>query len=210
MKTTVQRALNELKTLDNRLEKRLSDFIVIGTKKNGESRVSETRESIEDFAVRAKSNLDSANDLLKRKRLLKKAIMESSAKTMIVVAGVEYSVMEAIDRKRTIENEKYVLDVIKRKFNSAEYEVSKSNRKMEEYIQDYTTTMASGDMSNKKSDFVVAFEKSYREANEWQLVDPLNLRKLIEEMEKEIEEFELEIDTALTISNATTVIEISE
>ncbi len=61
---TVQRALNELKIIDERLSKRLAEFVVIGTKKVSEARVVETRESIVEFENRAKGVLDSVDGLL--------------------------------------------------------------------------------------------------------------------------------------------------
>ena len=210
MEITVQRALNELKTLEDRLYKRLSSFNLIETKKNTENRVSETRESVQEFSVNARGILDSTDALLKRQRELKHAIMESNATTKVVVAGVEYSVMTAIDRKRTIENEKDVLSKMKEVLRNAEYRVVTENKRVDDYIQRQTLAMAGGDLANKKDDFITAFEQSYREKNGWDLVDPLGLRALIEEREQEIMEFELEIDTALTVSNAITTITISE
>ena len=207
---TVQRALNELKIVEDRLHKRLSQFTIIGTKKNSESRVSETREDVAEFKVRATSVLDSVDGLLKRQRDLKHAIMQSNATTMIEVAGVTYSVMTAIDRKRTIENEKLVLKKMKSELSSAEYKVENENAHMESYIQRQTNAMAGGDLSGKKDDYIIAFEKSYHEKNEWDLVDPLGVRNLIEQREQEITMFELEIDTALTVSNAITKIEIAD
>ena len=207
---TVQRALNELKIIDERLSKRLVEFVVIGTKKASETRVVETRESIVEFENRAKGVLDSVDGLLKRQQELKHAIMTSNATTMIEVAGKTYSVMTAIDRKRTIENEKLVVKYMRDALIRAEYKVSQENDKMESYIQRQTNAMAGGDLSSKKDDYIIAFEKSYREQNSWDLVDPLKLRDLIEQREQEISMFELEIDTALTVSNAITKIEIED
>lgn len=207
---TVQRALNELKIIDERLSKRLIEFVVVGTKKVSEARVVETRESIVEFENRAKGVLDSVDGLLKRQQELKHAIMTSNATTKIEVAGKTYSVMTAIDRKRTIEKEKLVVKYMRDALIRAEYKVSQENDKMESYIQRQTNAMASGDLSSKKDDYIIAFEKSYREQNSWDLVDPLKLRDLIEQREQEISMFELEIDTALTVSNAITKIEIED
>ena len=207
---TVQRALNELKIIDERLSKRLTEFVVVGTKKVSEARVVETRESIVEFENRAKGVLDSVDGLLKRQQELKHAIMTSNATTMIEVAGKTYSVMTAIDRKRTIEKEKLVVKYMRDALIRAEYKVSQENDKMESYIQRQTNDMAGGDLSSKKDDYIIAFEKSYREQNSWDLVDPLKLRDLIEQREQEISMFELEIDTALTVSNAITKIEIED
>lgn len=207
---TVQRALNELKIIDERLSKRLTEFVVVGTKKVSEARVVETRESIVEFENRAKGVLDSVDGLLKRQQELKHAIMTSNATTKIEVAGKTYSVMTAIDRKRTIEKEKLVVKYMRDALICAEYKVSQENDKMESYIQRQTNAMAGGDLSSKKDDYIIAFEKSYREQNSWDLVDPLKLRDLIEQREQEISMFELEIDTALTVSNAITKIEIED
>ena len=205
---TVQRALNELNTLESRIEKRLLDFRIVGTRKNSESKVSETRETVADFATNATAIMDSVDALLKRQRQLKQAIMTSNAQTMIEVAGVTYSVMTAIDRKRTIEVEKMVLDNMKHELRKAEVKVSRENDNVEAYIQRQVLAMAGGDLSNKKIALFVSFEKTYRDKNGWDLVDPLGLRNLIEKREQEILEFELEIDTALTVSNAITKIVI--
>lgn len=210
MEMTVQRALNELNTLENRIDKRLSDFRIVGTRKNSEAKVSETRESVVDFSVRAVATLKSVDALLKRQRELKQAIMTSNAQTMIEVAGVTYSVMTAIDRKRTIENEKEVLASMKSALRTAEAKVSRENDKVEDYIQRQVLVMAGGDLANKKDEFITSFEKSYRDKNSWDLVDPLQLRDLIEKREQEILDFELEIDTALTVSNAITKIVIED
>ena len=207
---TVQRALNELKIIDERLNKRLQEFTIIGTKKVSETRVVETRESVVEFENRAKGALDSVDGLLKRKNALKHAIMQSNATTMIEVGGKTYSVMTAIDRKRTIESEKMVVRHMREALGFAEYKVNQENDKMESYIQRQTNAMASGDLSSKKDDYIIAFEKSYREQNSWELVDPLKVRDLIEKREQEISMFELEIDTALTVSNAITKIEIED
>lgn len=207
---TVQRALNELKIIDERLSKRLTEFVVVGTKKASEARVVETRESIVEFENRAKGVLDSVDGLLKRQQELKHTIMTSNATTKIEVAGKTYSVMTAIDRKRTIEKEKLVVKYMRDALIRAEYKVSQENDKMESYIQRQTNAMAGGDLSSKKDDYIIAFEKSYREQNSWDLVDPLKLRDLIEQREQEISMFELEIDTALTVSNAITKIEVED
>lgn len=53
-----------------------------------------------------------------------------------------------------------------------------------------------------------AIAEPYRKANEYGLVDSLDIEKLIKEMKDKIEGFLSEVDTALQISNSTTIIEI--
>ena len=53
-----------------------------------------------------------------------------------------------------------------------------------------------------------AIAAPYRAANEYGLVDALNIEQLIKSMRDEIEAFETEVDTCLQISNSITMIEI--
>ena len=99
---------------------------------------------------------------------------------------------------------------MKQALRNAETKVSRENDKVEDYIQRQVLAMASGDLANKRDEFITSFEKSYRDKNGWDLVDPLGLRDLIEKREQEILDFELEIDTALTVSNAITKIVIED
>lgn len=46
--------------------------------------------------------------------------------------------------------------------------------------------------------------------NEYELLDPLNVKNVIETMEDCINEFESEVDAVLSESNATTIIEIMQ
>ena len=57
------------------------------------------------------------------------------------------------------------------------------------------------------SDAMKALRKTYIENNTYDLIDPLNVTDLIEKLTEEINEFNTEIDAALSVSNALTVIE---
>lgn len=61
--------------------------------------------------------------------------------------------------------------------------------------------------SNQETDAVI---KSFKEQNEAKLIDPINLKEKIELLEKEIEDFLTEVDHVLSVSNATTTIEIND
>ena len=55
---------------------------------------------------------------------------------------------------------------------------------------------------------VNSITEPYIEKNEFHLVDPLNLAKTIEDLSDEIEDFESNVDAALSEINALTFIEI--
>ena len=50
---------------------------------------------------------------------------------------------------------------------------------------------------------------NYIRNNRYNLIDPLKTAKLIEDLTDEISEFEIEVDSALSVSNALTIIELS-
>ena len=52
-----------------------------------------------------------------------------------------------------------------------------------------------------------ALRKTYIENNTYDLIDPLDVVKIMENLEAEINEFNAEVDAALSTSNALTVIE---
>jgi hypothetical protein len=49
--------------------------------------------------------------------------------------------------------------------------------------------------------------KTYIENNTYDLIDPLDVAKIMEALDAEINEFNAEVDAALSVSNALTVIE---
>ena len=53
-----------------------------------------------------------------------------------------------------------------------------------------------------------AIVEPFVKRNEFHLVDPLNIENKIRELEKEVDDFELEVDAALSEINAITTIEI--
>jgi hypothetical protein len=57
------------------------------------------------------------------------------------------------------------------------------------------------------SEAMKALRKDYIANNTYDLIDPLGVAKLMEELTDEINEFETEVDAALSVSNAVTVIE---
>lgn len=57
------------------------------------------------------------------------------------------------------------------------------------------------------SEAMKALRKTYIENNKYDLIDPLDVASIMEKLENEINEFETEVDAALSVSNALTVIE---
>ena len=207
---TVTKALSDVKVLTDRIEKETGNLSVLGIKLKSKNVLKDKNVSVEDFAQEVKSKYQSVLDLIKNRDVIKSAIILSNAKTKVIIAGKEYTVAEAIDKKNRIELETYLLSCISNEYASKTKKVIDFNNKLEAQIDKEREIMLSGDNAKNKDIVATAEElaKAKRENNSVELVDSLNVEKLITELSNDIELFRAEVDQQLSISNATTLIEV--
>lgn len=206
-KMLVTVALNELKLLDSRIIKEIDRGSFISSAKKSSPKVSPAM-SKEEFIEEAKSKFNSVKDLIERRAKIKAAIVDSNAKTEVEIDGVKMTRADAIERKSSINYEKLMLNELKDQLNIHTAKVNSSNYEVDNKIDSLVQAAYGKEGKNNiKQEDYDAIAKPYREANEWDIVDPLNLKDVIEEMEKRIDGFESNVDSALQISNCTTYIE---
>ena len=206
-KMLVTVALNELKLLDSRIIKEIDRGSFISSAKKSNPKVSPAM-SKEEFIEEAKSKFNSVKDLIERRAKIKAAIVDSNAKTEVEIDGVKMTRADAIERKSSINYEKLMLNELKDQLNIHTAKVNSSNYEVDNKIDSLVQAAYGKEGKNNiKQEDYDAIAKPYREANEWDIVDPLNLKDVIEEMEKRIDGFESNVDSALQISNCTTYIE---
>ena len=63
-----------------------------------------------------------------------------------------------------------------------------------------------GNKDKQSADEVKLHTETFMKRNEYELIDPMNVKKTIESLTAQIEEFESEVDAVLSESNATTFI----
>ena len=203
----VTQALNELKTLNSRIMRAINNATFVTSAKICEKNVTSNM-SKEDFNANAKSDLQSIDDLINRRKNIKAAIVLSNAVTMVTVANVEMTRAAAIERKTSIEYERSLLRQMKNQYLTAQQKVNAKNTEMEAAIERLVATAFGKDSkTNIKSDDYSAIADPYKEKNEWALVDPIDVLNQITKREEEIDAFINEVDSALQISNCTTYIE---
>ena len=206
-KMLVTVALNELKLLNSRIIKEIDRGSFISSAKKSSPKVSPAM-SKEEFIEEAKSKFNSVKDLIERRAKIKAAIVDSNAKTEVEIDGVKMTRADAIERKSSINYEKLMLNELKDQLNIHTAKVNSSNYEVDNKIDSLVQAAYGKEGKNNiKQEDYDAIAKPYREANEWDIVDPLNLKDVIEEMEKRIDGFESNVDSALQISNCTTYIE---
>lgn len=209
MQISITRALSELKVLQKRFDKEVSQLDVISVQ-HGLTLMKNSSVKPEDFSEKAKAQLQSVEDLQKRIHLIKTKIQQSNAITVVKIGTQEMTVLEAIIKKSLIENQKNLLARLKKQLilanDNFEAATVSNENKIAKQLEDATKN------STVKLDLEV--EKQIKASVESlypiKMIDPCKLSDKIKALEDEIEEFEANVDFALSESNALTQIEVGD
>ena len=205
-KMLVTQALNELNLLDSRIQRETNVAKFIAAAKTNEKKVT-PNVTKEEFSTRAFASYQSIMDLIKRRDAIKKAIVASNAVTEVTINGETMTVASAIELKTSIEYENKLLITMKNQLERAKSDVAMQNIRLEEKIDNFISQNISGKEAKAKKDDYAALVDPIRTAGEYSLVDPLRIEDKIRVLEERIEGFRANVDSALQISNCTTVIE---
>lgn len=204
MEISIHRALAELKLLDKRIIKSISDapsFCV--PIKNGDKTVG--KDSLDEYKKKVEGNLDSTLALIERREQIKAKIMYSNAVTKVKVAGKEMTVAEAIEKKNNLKYKKLFLDRLKKDLYLANNQIEDNNSELSDRLESFLKATL-GDNPSKKE--IESVSDLFMDRNELKLYDPIGIEKKIEELEEEIDGFVMEVDFVLSESNSKTTIEI--
>ena len=204
----VHKALAELKVLNNRITNKIVDTKFCVANKATNSKIG--GKSIENWMNDVRGNYQSINDLINRRNAIKRAVNLSNASNTVNINGKTYSVAEAIEMKQYgIELYETLLREMKHDFTKANNEVANNNEVTEAKAMEYakqcmdkekTTVEGLREVENLRS--------SYYEKHKTELIDPIDISTQIRELEAYIDKFSSEVDSAISVSNATTVITI--
>lgn len=207
-KMTVHKALCELKTLDDRIRKAVEGSVFVFANKHSNTRVSGL--SVSDYCAEVKSAYQSATDLIARRDAIKRAVVLSNATTTVTVGGNEYTIAEAIEMKNHgIPTQQTLLNKLRNDSRKARREADNNNGDMlemraDEYIKNL---YANADMKNL-SDEVKKMRADFIASQSMEIIDPVKSADEIERLEVLINTFAVEIDAALSVSNALTEITV--
>lgn len=198
---SITQALAELKLLRKRFERVLSDaeFITLKTK---------TKQlDVEGFKRGATASYQSFKDLLSRYNRIKAAIVVSNATARVTVAGREYSIAEAVERKRSMETEKECLRLMQQQYKDVMERYEAHQRAQQDRL-DRLVMQELGKDNKTSIEIVTQLTATFMESNKAEVVDPLKLEEKIREIQKDLEDFETNVDWALSESNGRTTIEV--
>jgi hypothetical protein len=212
-KMTIHKALAELKTMDDRIEKAIRSATYILAVKHSAEKIN--GKTVANFKEDMRSGYQKVTDLIARRDAMKRAVVLSNATTKIKIGENEYTVAEAIEMKNHgMEFRSALLYQMGSAYTTAQNDLVRNGgvaleKKADQYILAVIAAQPKDSKMSVDSDAMKAMRKEYIENNTYDLVDPMDIAKVIETLDAEINEFNAEVDAALSCSNALTVIEFS-
>ncbi len=204
-KMTIHRALAELKLIDAKITKQTNEIIPSGYYQKG--KLVGGYMTDEQFNAQAISNFDSVTDLIKRKSLIKTAIVSTNSKTTVRIGRAEMTIADAITNKANIVLMKNLALALRAKHAKAVGELNKNNEIVDANVHRLLeATFGKENVKVGKED-VESVRKPYLDANTFHLLDPIKVEEKIQAIEQEVALFEAEVDAALSEINAVTFIE---
>lgn len=202
---SITRALAELKLLDSRITKKISEceFVFFTSKKYKSTMNSDA------LVSGSKASYQSVMDLIERRKNLKSAIIISNALTKVKLNGEEMTVAEVIERKQLVAYYKQFLQKMKQNRESITSQVERQNIQMETDLQKILEINFGKNTTGKtNSDDIENISKTYRDHNKAEVLDGLNVNNKIKEIEELINRYETESNFVLSESNAVTKIQV--
>lgn len=210
-KMTIHKALAELKVIDDRITKAINSGVFVTANKHSNEKISGM--TVKDFKDGMIAQYQKVKDLIARRDAMKRAVVLSNASTKITVGGKEYTVAEAIEMKNHGMEFKNALKKELAYQNAAtQGELNRnSGEQLEKRAEQYVLSVIQAQPKDSKmsidSDAMKTLRKTYIENNTYDLIDPIGVCDVLEHLDNEINEFNTDVDAALSVSNALTVIE---
>ena len=205
---TIHQALVELKTLENRITAEIRSVVYVVANKHGNTKIEGI--PVKEYSQNVTSHYQKVRDLMRRREAIKRGVVLSNAQTTVVVAGKTYTVAEAIEMKNHgLEGMNLLLMKLTNDYTTAKRTADNANgdtleRRADDHIKNL---FGNSDMKGASEEVRNAREEFIKNQT-MELVDPISIQKEIEKLSEEIVNFRMEVDSALSVSNALTTITI--
>ena len=210
-KMTIHRALSELKTLDARINRAISETTYVLAVKHSAEKINGI--TVKNFTENIKSGYQKVTDLIARRDAMKRAVVLSNATTIVNICDKEMTVAEAIQMHQSgMELRSEILRQMRAAYVLAKKELERNSgetleKKAEQYVLSVINAQPKDSKMTVDSEAMKTLRKTYIENNTYDLIDPMDIAKIIEKLDDEINKFNADVDAVLSCSNALTVIE---
>jgi uncharacterized FlaG/YvyC family protein len=206
---SVTRALVELKTLQDRITRSITQGVYLTTEKGiGSKSVFTNFPSKTEAEQKIQASFNQVDDLISRREKIKAAIIKSNALTTVELNGNMVTVAEAIELKATVGFRETYLAYLRSQLNTARANVEVNNQKVDQTILHLQSTSLGGDKSKWDESAAQSIAKVQEDSNKMKLFDPQQIEKKIEQLQNEVQALKDEVNFLLSESNAKTVITI--
>ena len=205
MKITIQRALTELKTIDDRITKKIGALRPVALERDGQL-LDKSDKAL--FESKALTDLQSLTDLVKRKNLLRGAINEANTVTKVNVLGTKITIAQAIIMKDEVTQLELINRHLRSQYSIVSGNLISMNATTDKNALNLVTAALGNDATRNSKEDILAITDPYLKKNTVTLVDPLGILEAISEKDEFIDNFRSDIDATLSEINATTFIEL--
>lgn len=211
---SVQEALNELKVLDARIQRKISNgnFTAVAS---GDKIINPTsiRETPDKFSEKSSSEIQSIISLINYRHALKASVLQSNSVTKVTINGKEMTVAQAIDYKTSSESETHLLRTLSNEFALSQKYADNFNAKVDKETLEKENQLLGNDKNAKDSEAVLKVLHEQAEARKAQVLSPKfkddkSITDYISDKTDEFDKFTQQIDFALTASNVTAQIKV--
>ena len=216
-KMLVTQALDERDLLVKKIGDKIKKASFTDVKKHNEEKVMEARLTEDDYKKNAESAYQQILDLINRFQKIDAAIVASNASTMIHTSFGDYTVAGAISLRSRMRGtgsfdeaadfEQLLYGKMKSELDSRLVMMESKNKQLETTAESMRLSILGKD-SKTKDDKPLEVVATYVKENTTELVDPLDIKKKIEEIIEKRDKLLSELDTQIKVSNETTFIEI--
>lgn len=209
---TVHKALAELKVIDSRINNAIRSGTFVVANKHSNDKIHGM--TINEFKNSMKSDFQKVSDLIARRNAIKKAVVASNAVTKIKVGDTEYTVATAIEMKNHgMEFKNTFKKCLESQYAVAKNDLDKnSGDPLEKRAENYVLSVIQAQPKDSKmavdSEAMKNLRAQYIKDNTYDIIDPIGVKDAIEQLDNEISSFITEVDAALSVSNALTVLDI--
>lgn len=205
---SVHKALAERKTLESRIDGLINTSRFINVNKHSNEKIEGL--PLEDYKKILQGAWDKATDLIKRQEAINRAVTLSNATAKVKIGEDEYTVAEAIWMKN---HGMEFYGLLKRRIETQHTQAvsilaDKNGEELEERAEKYVIGLYGSKEGKTSTDDFEKTKKDFLTSNSYDLIDPIKAQEKIEWLEKKINDFMVEIDAALSVSNAVTEITI--
>lgn len=217
-KMLVTQALDQRDLLVKKICDKIRKASFTETKKHNEEKVMERRVTQKEFEKEARSSYQQIIDLIHWYDKVDQAILRSNAETIIETSYGTMSIANALALRRRLNCsnaydsdsnfEGNLMMKLEEELNEKIRVMEQKNKGLQNTAETMRLSILGKDIKTKDETPLKVVDV-YVQENTTELIDPLNVRKKINELNERRETILNELDTKIKVSNATTFVEIN-